>query len=400
MAASLKHFDHFARYDTIASMHRETIKPPVIGIVGGGQLGRMLTEAALPLGFSVVVVDPSKNCPAHQAGAAEITGNLYDETALRQLASQCDVITVEIEHLDTYVLETIEKEGTAVYPSPATVRLIQDKYLQKVFLRDHFIPLADFTEVSSVRDAEKALAAFGGRMLIKAKHGAYDGRGNMVVKSKTDIAKAFELFDGRELYAEKFVPFDRELAVIVARSVNGEICTYPVVQTVHARNICEQVFSPAPVKKSIAKKAEALAHEVAAHLKGAGVYGVEMFLTRDGDVLVNEIAPRVHNSGHHTIEGNRTSQFEQHVRAITGLPLGDVGLSAPAACMVNILGERDGETRLQGLANVLSIPDVHVHLYGKSPTKIDRKMGHITATGSSLAQAQKRARTARKALDI
>lgn len=372
----------------------------VIGIVGGGQLGRMLTEAALPLGFDVVVVDPGQNCPAHQAGASEITANLYDEKALKELAALSDVITVEIEHLDTYVLEALEKAGASIHPSPTTVRLIQDKYTQKVFLRKHSIPVADFVEIKTKREAEAALTTFGGKMLIKTKHGAYDGRGNKVVGTNADVVEAFEVFDKRELYAESFVPFERELAVIVARDRRGNIATYPVVQTAHERNICTEVISPAPVGDNIRQRAEALARNVASHLQGAGVFGIEMFLTKDGEVLVNEIAPRVHNSGHHTMEGNRTSQFEQHIRAIAGLPLGDVSLTAPATCMVNILGEHDRPTQLRGLAKALAVPDVHVHLYGKSPTKIDRKMGHLTATAESVMVARKHARAARQALEI
>jgi phosphoribosylaminoimidazole carboxylase PurK protein len=381
-------------------MQQGAAKRPTIGIVGGGQLGRMLTEAAKPLGYDVVVVDPSANCPAAQVGAAEITANLYDEAALKELTSRSDVITVEIEHLDTHVLEALENDGAVIHPAPATVRLIQDKYLQKVFLREHSVPVADFTEVASTADAEAALKNFGGKMLLKTRHGAYDGRGNMVVSSPADIKKAFELFDGKALYAEAFVPFERELAVMVGRSTSGDVQAYPVVQTIHQRNICVEVLSPAPVSKTVTQKAHTLAVTVANLLKGAGMYGIEMFLTENGEVLVNEIAPRVHNSGHHTTEGNRTSQFEQHIRAITGLPLGDVSLTAPATVMVNILGERNGETRMKGLGDALTIPDVHIHLYGKSPTKVDRKMGHITATADTLETARKRARDARKALNV
>lgn len=371
-----------------------------IGIVGGGQLGRMLTLAALPLGFRVIVINPDANSPAAQVGAEEIVADLYDEAALRELAQRSDYITVEIEHLDTNALEKLAEAGAQINPAPATIRLIQDKYAQKVFLLGAGIPVAPFCDLPDHAAAEKALKKFGGRMLIKAKHGAYDGRGNMVVRSRADITTAFELFAGRELYGEAYIPFEKELAVIVARSTTGDVLTYPVVQTIHARNICLEVLSPAPVSTTTRKRAEKLAGTVAEHLQGAGVFGIEMFLTQDGKVLVNEIAPRVHNSGHHTIEANRTSQFEQHVRAISGMPLGSVGLNAPAAVMINILGERNAPTELTGLDSALTIPHTSVHMYGKSPTKVDRKMGHITATGNNVAQARKRARKARKAIDI
>lgn len=371
-----------------------------IGIVGGGQLGRMLTLAALPLGFRVIVINPEANSPAAQVGAEEIVANLYDPAAISELANRSDYITVEIEHLDADALEKLAAAGTTINPAPATIRLIQDKYAQKVFLQKAGIPVAPFCDLPNKSAAQKALKDFGGRMLIKAKHGAYDGRGNMVVRSAADIATAFATFAGRELYAEAYIPFEKELAVMVARSTNGEVLTYPAVQTIHARNICLEVLSPAPVSNAVRKRAEKLARTVAEHLQGAGMFGVEMFLTKDGKVVVNEIAPRVHNSGHHTIEANRTSQFEQHVRAISGMPLGSVDMAAPAAVMINILGERNGPTELIGLDTALTIPHTSVHVYGKSPTKIDRKMGHITATGKDVAQARARARKARKAIDI
>ena len=187
---------------------------------------------------------------------------------------------------------------------------------------------------------------------------------------------------------------------MVARSFDGDIALYPVVETIHERNICIEVLAPAPVSNTVIAKATAVASSVAELLQGAGTFGVEMFLTKTGDVLVNEIAPRVHNSGHFTTEASRTSQFEQHIRAISGLPLGDTRLVVPAAVMINILGERDGPTKIEGLSEALSIPETSVHFYGKSPTKIDRKMGHITSTGKTTEEAQERARTARKAISI
>ena len=371
-----------------------------IGIVGGGQLGRMLTQAAVGLGFQVVVVNPAENSPAAQVGAGEIVGDWYDEQALHQLSKVADVITVEFEHLDADVLDAIASAGTHVHPSPATIQLIQDKYQQKVFLRKAGIPVADFVGVKTPADAKKALAKFGGKMLLKAKHGAYDGRGNALIANKKELDAALKQFAGRELYAEAFVPFVKELAVIVARSTTGEVKTFPVVETFHERNICVEVHAPAEIEKDAAQKAEDLAITVAKKLKGAGVFGIEMFLTAEGEVLINEIAPRVHNSGHLTIEANTTSQFEQHIRAITGMPLGKTDLKVPAAVMINILGERDGDTVVTGLEAAEAIPDTHVHLYGKSPTKVDRKMGHITSTGKTIKEAQTRAQKARKAISI
>lgn len=371
-----------------------------IGIVGGGQLGRMLTLAALPLGFRVVVVNPSPNCPAAQAGAEEITGDLYDTAVLERLAELADFVTVEIEHLDADVLARLAALGKRINPAPQTVRLIQDKLRQKEFLRNAGIKTAEFAPVEDLASAAKVWEKFGKKILVKTRRGAYDGRGNMLVTSKTELKAALEKFNGQALYAEKFVPFVKELAVMVARGLNGEVRIYPVVETIHERNICVEVRAPAEITTAERAKAEALALQVAENLEGAGVFGIEMFLTADGEVLVNEIAPRVHNSGHYTMDACRTSQFEQHIRAITGLPLGDTSLMAPAAVMINILGERDGPTAVTGLKEALTIPHVSVHLYGKSPTKIDRKMGHINATGETIEQARKRAVEARGRIAI
>lgn len=371
-----------------------------IGIIGGGQLGRMLTLAALPLGFKTIVINPSADSPAAQVGAKEIVADLYDSQATRQLAKLADYITVEIEHLDAETLAKIEAVGKPVNPSPTTVRTIQDKLRQKEFLKAKGIPVAPFEPITNFDKAVKIWQKFGHKMLIKTRHGAYDGRGNMLINSKADIKKALEQFAGRELYAEKFVPFKKELAVMVVRSINGEVTHYPIAETIHKRNICLEVRVPAAITAIELKRAEKLALKVAAVLQGAGVFGIEMFLTEKGEVMVNEIAPRVHNSGHYTMDASRTSQFEQHIRAITGLPLGRTDLVVPAAVMINILGERDGETEVTGLSEALAIPNVSVHLYGKSPTKVDRKMGHINATGQNLTEARKRALKARRKITI
>ena len=371
-----------------------------IGIVGGGQLGRMLTLAAKPLGFRVVVLNPQPNGPAAQVGAEEIIGDLYDESALKQLAEQADYITVEIEHLNADALEAIEKSGIPVNPAPATIRLIQDKFKQKEYLHQAGVPLAPFVSVADKQAALAALEAFGGKMLLKTRHGAYDGRGNMVVASSADIDTAFETFGEQQLYAEGFVQFERELAVMVTRDTSGNIAVYPIVQTVHERNICTEVLAPAPIPDDQRAQAEAVARKVAGLLHGAGTFGIELFQTTTGDILVNEIAPRVHNSGHYTTEACRVGQFEQHIRAITGLPLGSPDMVVPAAVMINVLGERDGQTKVTGRAEVLADPYVSLHLYDKSPTKVDRKMGHITATGNTVEEARERARTARSKLSI
>jgi 5-(carboxyamino)imidazole ribonucleotide synthase len=371
-----------------------------IGIVGGGQLGRMLTLAALPLGFKVVVINPSSGSPASQVGAEEIVADLYDTAALKSLADLSDHMTIEIEHLDAGTLDTLATQGSQVNPAPKTIKLIQDKFLQKQFLKSAGIPVASFVEIIDEKSARKALKDFGGKMLLKTRHGAYDGRGNMLISKTADIDKAFKLFKDRQLYAEAYIPFKKELAVMVARNTSGDVAAYPIVETIHERNICVEVLAPAPIQEQTRKKAERIALKVARLLEGAGTFGIEMFLTEKDEVLVNEIAPRVHNSGHYTMEANRTSQFEQHIRAVTGLPLGDTSMIVPAAVMINVLGDRDGPTVAEGLNDALMIPGVSVHLYGKSPTKVDRKMGHITATGVTIEEARERARRARQHLSI
>ncbi len=338
--------------------------------------------------------------PAKQVGAEQIVAELHDKAALQALAEKADVITIEIEHVDSDLLEEITRLGMLVEPAPATIKMIQDKLAQKQFLHQAGLPVADFVEISDVSSAEKALKDFGGKMLIKTRHGAYDGRGNMVIHDPANIAKAFALFGGKKLYAEKFVPFQKELAVMVARSTRGETAIYPVVETIQERNICIEVLAPAAIAAPQAEAAAQVALAVADHLEGAGVFGIELFLTNDGQILINEIAPRVHNSGHYTIEACVTSQFTQHIRAITGLPLGSTELIVPAAAMVNILGERNGVTTITGLEEMHAIPDTAIHLYGKSPTKIDRKMGHITASGTTLQEARERAERARALIGI
>ena len=370
-----------------------------IGIVGGGQLGRMLTQAAVGLGFQVVVVNPAENSPAFQVGAQEIVGDLYDQEALKQLAKVSDVITIEIEHLNADALGIIAK-SKHVFPNPNVIKLIQDKYQQKEFLQENGIAVADFVDIKNSTSAKNALKEFGGKMLLKAKHGAYDGRGNAVVSNAQELDDALKQFEGRELYAEAYVPFSKELAVMVARNTQGEVKSFPVTETFHERNICIETQTPADIPKQTTKKAEDLAKLVVQKLNSAGTFGIEIFLTADGEVLVNEVAPRVHNSGHYTIEACKTSQFEQHIRAITGMKLGSVDMKVPAAVMINILGERDGETIINSDRDLAQSPNVTIHLYGKSPTKIDRKMGHITATGKTLKEARTSAQKTRLSIEI
>lgn len=348
----------------------------ILGIIGGGQLGMMITEAAkkMPENISkIIVLDPTQNCPAAQAGAQQIIADFKDEEAIHELAENSDIITYEIESGDSEVLKSVEGK-CQINPSPETLRVIQDKLLQKTFLFENNIPVAEFIEIKSPDDLEKGIKKFGFPVLLKARRDAYDGRGNFKINSNEDIHKAFEYFQEKNLMLEKFVPFKMEVSVIAARNTRGQIKTYPLVENIHEDNILRQTIAPARVSKEISDKAEKIAIDTMNVLKGAGVFGIEMFVTANNEILINEIAPRVHNSGHHTLQSSETSQFEQHLRAILGLELGSVKLVHPTI-MYNILGSREFKGEYCPID--ISEPDVYLKMYGKKISKPKRKLGHI-----------------------
>jgi len=300
----------------------------ILGIIGGGQLGMMITEAAknMPEHISkIIVLDPTENCPAAQVGAEQIVADFKDKDAITDLANKSDIITYEIESGDSIVLKSVEK-NTEVSPSPDTLRIIQDKFLQKSFLMENNIPIPEFIKIENIGDIEKGLKSFGFPALLKARRDAYDGRGNFKINSEDEIQKAFDYFKRQKLLLEKFVPFKMEVSVIASRNTKGQIKTYPLVENIHEENILRETIAPARVTDEVTKKAEHIAEKIMTVLKGAGTFGIEMFVTQDSDILINEIAPRVHNSGHHTLQSSETSQFEQHLRAILGLDLGSTKL--------------------------------------------------------------------------
>lgn len=376
------------------------IYPATIGIVGGGQLAKMLTIAAKKMGFTVVVTDPTPQSPAGQVADQQLIGGYKDAKITRDLSKLSDLITIDAEFVNDEVLLEIEKTGKPVHPSSKTITIIKDKLRQKDFLKKNKIPTAEFVEVANKQDVEKAIKIFGLPLLLKAREDAYDGKGNFVIKKNSDIDIGLKKLEDRTLYVEKFVPFVKELAVMVARSTKGEIRAYPVVETIHINNVCDTVIAPAKISKIANKNAVNLAKKTVEKLKGAGVFGIEMFLLKNNKVLVNEIAPRVHNSGHYTIEANATSQFEQHIRAISGLPLGSTEMLVKSAVMKNILGEREGSGFPKGLEKALKIPGVSYHLYNKKDSRVGRKMGHITVVGDSQKINLQKANKARKFLSI
>ena len=348
----------------------------ILGIIGGGQLGMMLTEAAknMPLDISkVIVLDPTKNCPAAKVGAEQIVADFKDESSIRELADRSDIITYEIESGDSIVLKKLESK-CQINPSPETLFIIQDKLSQKKFLKENNIPVGKFSEITFRSELEAKIEEFGLPILLKTRRDAYDGRGNFKITSVEQISDALNLFEGRSLMVEEFVDFKMEVSVIAARNTAGEIKTYPVVENIHEDNILKMTIAPARINTEISKNAEEIAHKTMEVLHGAGVFGIEMFVTQDDQILINEIAPRVHNSGHHTLQSSKTSQFEQHLRAILGLNLGSTELLHPAI-MYNILGPKN----FKGVYKtpIIDFENAFLKMYGKLESKPKRKIGHV-----------------------
>lgn len=368
-----------------------------IGLIGGGQLGRMLVHAAKPLGCTTVVLDPVEHSPAGQIATRQIVGGYHDAEKIRELAADCDVLTYELENIDADTLAQLETEGHHVYPSPRALAVIQDKLLQKRFLAEHGIPTSDF--IAADQPNAQQFTEFGYPLVQKARRGGYDGRGVAIIRS----ADAFGEHLPVPSLLERFVEAEKEIGVLVARSRSGEVTSYPPVEMcVHpGENVLDVLLSPASLTSETAQKAQQIAIDTVKALDGVGLFGIEMFLTTDGEVLVNEIAPRTHNSGHHTIEANVTDQFEQHLRAILDLPLGSTRMLSPAA-MLNLLGAPDesGKPELRGLQEALSIPGVCLHLYGKSETRPFRKMGHVTILDDTVAAAKDKAMQVKSLIKI
>jgi len=352
----------------------------ILGIIGGGQLGMMIAEAAkkMPDEISeIIVLDPTENCPAAQAGATQIIADFKDKDAIIELANKSDIITYEIESGDSDVLKSVQDKAE-INPSPETLKIIQDKFLQKSFLRENKIPVPEFIEIKNIEDVKEGVKKFGIPAMLKARRDAYDGRGNFKINSENEIQTAYDYFKGQPLLLEKFVPFVMEVSVIASRNTKGQIKTYPLVENIHQENILRETIAPARVSEDITKKAEDIAEKTMSVLKGAGIFGIEMFVTKDEDLVINEIAPRVHNSGHHTLQSSETSQFEQHLRAILGLELGSTEL-IHNSIMYNILG--DSSFTGEYLPLNISESGVFLKMYGKKISKPSRKLGHVNIIG-------------------
>ncbi|MCZ8216043.1 MAG: 5-(carboxyamino)imidazole ribonucleotide synthase [Cyclobacteriaceae bacterium] len=367
-----------------------------LGVLGGGQLGRMLIQSAIDFNMNVAVLDPDAAAPC--SFLADFTvGKLTDYETVLNFGKRCDIITIEIENVNTQALKELVKMGKQVYPQPEVIELIQDKRVQKKFYEDFRIPTAEFILVDSKEDVLKQ-KDFLPAVNKLGKEG-YDGRGVQLLRTANDLEKAF---DAPGLL-EKLIDFEKEIAVIVARNQNGEIVSYPAVEMIFhpEKNLVEYLFAPASLAGNVLQEADRIARKVIKSLNMTGLLAVEMFVTKNGEVLVNEVAPRPHNSGHQTIEANITSQYEQHLRAIYNLPLGACNTVLPSA-MVNLLGEEgyEGEALYQGFEEIAKLSGVHVHLYGKRLTKPFRKMGHVTIVDINIERLKETTQRVKQTLKV
>ena len=368
-----------------------------LGVLGGGQLGRMMIQSAIDFNIDVHVLDPDPNAPCKNIATTFQSGALTDFDTVYQFGKSCDLITIEIENVNTAALLKLQSEGKKVFPQPEVIKLIQNKLHQKQFYTKNGIPTSPFIPTANKDEvmSQKDFLPF----VNKLETEGYDGRGVQVIMSEQELEKAFEA----PSFVEQLVDFEVEIGVIVARNEKGEIRSYPTVEMAFhpEKNLVEYLFSPATLEKDIEKKAQEIAATIIEKLDMVGLLAVEMFVTKEGDVLVNEVAPRTHNSGHQTIEGNVTSQFEQHLRAILNMPLGDTSTVIPTA-MVNLLGEEGhtGQAKYEGLDKVLEQEGVHLHLYGKKITKPFRKMGHVTIADKEMKGLKEKVKFVKEHLKI
>ena len=376
-------------------------RPIRVGIIGGGQLGKMIAHEAKRMSLKVIVLDPTEGCPASSIADEQIVADFKDENAIMQLAAKSDVLTYEIELANSAALKTLELRRYPVRPAPETLHIVQNKFRQKSFLRHHKIDVADFEAVRSEDHLYELCENFGFPVMLKACENSYDGRGNFIITSREQVREAFNIFSKNEIMVEKFVPFTKEISIMVARNPSGEVASFPVAENIHKNGILDTSIVPARINPKVELKAKRMAELTMDVLKGAGIFGIEMFVTKEENVLINEIAPRPHNSGHYTNEACSVSQFEQHLRAVLDFPLSKPELLCPAV-MVNILGNEhlNGSYAMKGLRQLLSVPGVKLYVYGKMTSRPGRKLGHITATGRTVEEALMRATKARKGFEI
>ena len=367
-----------------------------LGILGGGQLAQMMTQAAIALGIETVIFERKPDSPASRLTKTDFVGEWHDADLMRQFAAACDLVTLENEFVDYAILDQLEGLGVPVFPNGKTLSLIQDKLTQKQTLQAAGVPVPAFAAVSTQADIQSFADEMGWPLILKARRDGYDGYGNATISDESDLAEGWTKLEGRDLMVEAFVPFKRELAVMVVRGRSSGIVTYPVVETVQKNHVCHIVRAPADASA----EATEIATRAVETVNGVGVFAVEMFELPDGQILFNEMAPRPHNSGHYTIETCKTSQFENHIRAVMGWSLGSTKMVAPAAVMVNLLGTQNIQDIGNPTVAALSVPNAHLHWYGKRDLRVGRKMGHVTVVGDSLAQCEAQAISATQKVQI
>ena len=373
---------------------------PSIGIIGGGQLGKMIAQEAKRMSLKVHILDPDPECPASSIADNLLVADFRNQAAIRRLSELVDVLTYEIELADSDVLIDLSRAKKSIHPSPETLKIIQNKYRQKVFLQEKNLPVPNFALVKDIAERSNTISdRFP--LILKACEDSYDGRGNRLVYTNEDITSVTNKKSLQKWMVEEIIHFRMELSVMVARNESGHVSSFPVAENKHTDSILDTTLVPARISKRTEGMARKIAERTVDVLKGSGIFCVEMFLNSNREILINEIAPRPHNSGHYSIEGCSISQFEQHIRAILNLPLPKPRLTSPTV-MVNILGPKgfEGEYYLDGLHELLSIEGLKLHLYGKRISKPRRKLGHVTITAASISEAINKSKEAKSNLKI
>ncbi|WP_071189096.1 5-(carboxyamino)imidazole ribonucleotide synthase [Trichormus sp. NMC-1] len=349
-----------------------------LGIIGGGQLAWMMSDAANKLGVELIVQTPNQDDPAVSIAQETVFGAVDDAAATEILASKCDIITFENEFVNLDALYLLEQQGVCFRPRLAALSPLLDKYHQRCYLQDLGLPVPQFFALEKPEDIQTKIENWDFPIVLKARRHGYDGQGTFVIHDLASLSKVVNQ-KNTQFLVEEFVPFKKELAIIAARSVNGEIVTYPVVETQQQQQVCRRVIAPADITPQQVAEIQAIAHTLLNSLQVVGVFGIELFITADGKILVNEIAPRTHNSGHFSLDACETSQFEQHLRAVCGLPLEHTQLNCTSAIMVNLLGYENSHSDYQSQRQQLAaIPHAHLHWYGKTESRPGRKLGHLT----------------------
>lgn len=368
--------------------------PAAIGVIGGGQLGRMFVFEAKRMGYHVIVLDPKPNSPAGQVADEQIIAGFDDISAYFELAKKTDVITFEFEHINAKILESLENSGYRVVPSSRTLGVIQNKFNQKTMLKRIGVNVPKFSEVNNLDELTNLFQYLDQKAILKSSFNGYDGKGNIVIKSKIELEPAYQMFSGEEVFIEELIDFTKEVSIVVVKN-DTEVSFYPVVENVHQNSILIKTLVPARLTDDVLKKIHDTSLMIVEELDDYGVFCIEFFVDNDSEIIVNEIAPRPHNSGHYTIEGCITSQYEQLVRIVCGMPSGSTHLRQPCA-MYNILGneESKGKYSVSGLDSLFSIKDCHCHIYGKPDTNNLKKIGHITVLGETVEEAEDKGRIA------